>query len=176
MPGSVEVFGTGSREGYEWAVSERVMNDLFRVCPEVTIGKFAAVTAVDSAPMRLSEQQKDFGWTTEGGIAYSPRIADTDSVPQDYFSEFYVFSEPVNLGALVERNPFESGVHQNQIYAFVNYDFGLQDPDYKSVTELFWQLAWIKPESYVAENDYLTFVTRSRVAFVSVCDALRKLG
>jgi hypothetical protein len=60
----------------------------------------------------------------------------------------------------------------------VNYGFALHPPERsKSLATLFWeQLARIGPESYVADNDYLTFVSMNRSLFASVRDAVKALG
>jgi hypothetical protein len=42
---------------------------------------------------------------------------------------------------------------------------------------LFWQqMDWVRPESYVADSDYLNFVSMNKALFASVHDALKALG
>ena len=42
---------------------------------------------------------------------------------------------------------------------------------------LFWQqIARIRPESYVADNDYLTFVCGNKALFARVLDAVKTLS
>jgi hypothetical protein len=42
---------------------------------------------------------------------------------------------------------------------------------------MFWQqLVRIQPESYVADNDYLSFVTMNKALFARVHDAVKALG
>jgi len=99
-------------------------------------------------------------------------------VPQAYFSELYVFGAPTNLGVLADpnKNIFESEMKQGQVHAFVNFDFGFHDPGYADLSQMFWrQLGWMKAESYLAENDYLIFVTANPKVFAPVYDALRKV-
>ena len=99
-------------------------------------------------------------------------------VPQAYFSELYVFGTPTDLGVLADpqKNIFESEMKQGQVHAFVNFDFGFHDPEYADLARMFWQqLRWMKAESYLAENDYLIFVTANPELFARVYEALRQL-
>jgi hypothetical protein len=144
-------------------------------CPDVALGKYAAITSFDSGPLELTEGQRSSGWVSQSEIAYSSETQYVNVVPQAYFSELYVFGAPTNLGVLADRNRniFESGMQQGQVHAFVNFDFGFHDPKYADLARMFWQqLAWMKAESYLAENDYLIFVTASPKLFAPVYEAL----
>jgi hypothetical protein len=58
----------------------------------------------------------------------------------------------------------------------VNYGFALHPCERSGLATLFWeQLARICPESYVADNDYLTFVSMNESLFASVRDAVKIL-
>jgi hypothetical protein len=47
----------------------------------------------------------------------------------------------------------------------------------EGLIDLFWQqLARIGPESYVADNEYLTFVTMNKALFANVHDAVKAIG
>ena len=165
----------GSSDGYQWLVSTDRQLYVLGCCPDVVLGKYVAVTSFDSGPLRLTEGETSAGWVSRGGIAYSPIIQDFNKLPQAYFSEFYVFANPTDLGVLADplKNIFESERRQGQVHAFVNFDFGFHDPEYVDLAEMFWQqLGWMKAESYVAENDYLIFVTSNSKMFASVYDAL----
>ena len=167
---------TGSSGGYQWLVSTDRQFDVLEFCPDVVIGKYVAITSFDSGPLRLTEEQKSAGWASEGGIAYSPKIADVKAVPLRYFSELYVFSNPTNLGVLADprKNIFDSDIQQRQVHAFVNYDFGFHDAEYADISRMFWQqLGWMKAESYLAENDYVILVTANSELFASVYKAVR---
>jgi hypothetical protein len=60
---------------------------------------------------------------------------------------------------------------------FVNYCYSLHQPEMKDLATLFWQqMARIRPESYVADNDYLNFVSMNKTLFASVRDAVKALG
>lgn len=166
---------TGSTNGYQWLVSTNRSFDVLQCSPHIVLGKYIAITSFDSGPLSLSEQQKSSGWTSNGGIAYSPEIRDVNVVPLQYFSEFYVFSSPTNLGALADPNGniFESDAQQGLVHPFVNFDCGFHNPEYAGLARMFWQqLGWMKAESYLAENDYWIFVTANREVFAQVHDGL----
>ena len=60
---------------------------------------------------------------------------------------------------------------------FVNYGFALHPPQWAGLANLFWpQMERIRPESYVADNDYLTFVSANKTLFASVLDAVKALS
>ena len=62
------------------------------------------------------------------------------------------------------------------VSVFVNYGFALPPPERAKLATLFWpQIARISPESYVADNDYLTFVSGNKALFASVLDAVKTL-
>lgn len=168
---------TGTMNGYQWLVSTDEQLDVLECCPDVVLGKYVAITSFDSRPLRLTEEQRSAGWVSEGRVAYSPKIQQVNIVPQAYFSEFYVFGAPTDLGILADphKNIFESEVEQGHLHAFVNFDFGFHDPGYTSLADMFWQqLGWIKAESYLAENDYLILVTANPEVFAAVYKALRQ--
>ena len=73
-------------------------------------------------------------------------------------------------------NIFGPEMRQGQVHAFVNFDFGFHDPQYADLADMFWQqLGWMKAESYLAENDYLIFVTANPKVFAAVYEALRQV-
>jgi hypothetical protein len=53
----------------------------------------------------------------------------------------------------------------------------LHQPEMENVVSLFWQqMEWVRPESYVADNDYLNFVSMNKALFSSVHDAVKALS
>jgi hypothetical protein len=169
---------TGSTNGYQWLVSTDRQFDVLQCCPEIVLGKYVVITSFDSGPLELQEAERSAGWVSQGEIACSPLIQRVDTVPQAYFSELYVFGAPQNLGALADpkKNIFESEIKQGQVHPFVNFDFGFHDPEYAHLSQMFWQqLGWMKAESYLAENDYLIFVTASPKVFGRVYEALHQV-
>ncbi len=170
---------TGSTNGYQWLVSTDRQLDVLECCPEVVLGKYAAITSFDSGPLELTEAQRSAGWVSKEKIAYSPQIHDANMVPQTYFSELYVFDTPTNLGVLADpnKNIFDFEMQPGQVHAFVNFDFGFHDAEYSDLACMFWQqLGWMKAESYLAENDYVIFVTAYPDLFARVYEALRPVG
>ncbi len=60
---------------------------------------------------------------------------------------------------------------------FVNYGFALHPPERSGLSNLFWdQLVRIRPESYVGDDDYLSFVSMNKALFAGVHDAVKALG
>lgn len=178
MRDAYRLLQSGSTNSYQWLVSTDRQLDVLECCPDVALGKYLAITSFDSAPLRLTEGQRSAGWVSRGEIAYSPKIEQVNVVPQEYFSEFYVFGDPTNLGVLADpnKNIFESEMQQGQVHAFVNFDFGFHDPKCADLAHMFWQqLDWMKAESYLAENDYLIFVTSNTELFGRVYEALRQV-
>ena len=168
---------TGSVSGYQWLVSTDRQFDVLEHCADVVLGKYVAITSFDSGPLRLTEEQRSAGWVSHSDIAYSPPVQHVNMVPQAYFSEAYIFVAPTNLGVLADpnRNIFESEMQQGQVHTFVNFDFGFHEPECADLAHRFWQqLGWMKAESYLAENDYLVFVTANAKVFASVHEALRR--
>ena len=74
------------------------------------------------------------------------------------------------------ENIFEVPPEQGHISVFVNYCFALHRPEMKDLATLFWQqIARIRPESYVADNDYLNFLSMNKTLFAGVRDAVKAL-
>ena len=68
---------------------------------------------------------------------------------------------------------FDPPVKPGEVGVFVNYAFALHPPERAGLADLFWnQIDRIQPESYIADNDYLTFVTRDAGLFDVVVKAL----
>lgn len=134
----------GSRGLYEWLVTDQQF-DLLQICPEVVLGKYIAITSIDSGPL----------------------------VPK-----WYIFDNPSDLGTShLGENIFEVPPQQGHVNVFVNYCFALHRPEVKDLATLFWQqIARIRPESYIADNDYLNFVSMNKTLFASVRDAVKALG
>ena len=173
--GSLEPLATGSRGVYKWLVSEFELDDLLRLSPAVVLGGYLAITSIDSSPLSPTAEQKLAGWESRQGIAYSPLIQSVETLPRDGWDEWYVFKQPVDLGvSRLGTNIFDPLVSRAEVADFVNYGFALHSPERSSLADMFWnQFDWIQPESYIADNDFLTFVTRDERLFDAVCEALR---
>jgi len=187
---SEEVILTAARGEYSWLTSshDHYSGTLVKLCPEIFIGRYLAVTAIDSGTPWLTERQKAGGWTQRREIVYSPRLSsvgdvfyqrDGHDVPG--FDEWYFFQSPPDLGELQHGNPFEEATapRPGRAKAFVGMPSATvhdTDPQCEFIRQMFWdQIGWIKPESYVSDGPRcLTFVTKNRDLFGLVLDRLSK--
>lgn len=172
--GSPEPLATGSHGAYKWLSSRHGLEDLLQVCAIVVLGKYLAVTSIDSGYRVLSVEETSTGWENRRGIAYSPLIQSVETLPWAGWDEWYVFAQPVDMGvSRLGENIFDPALKPGEVGTFVNYGFALHLPERASLADLFWsQLEHIQPESYIADNDYLTFVTRDESLFADVAKAL----
>ena len=170
------VLKIGSQGVYEWLATDRAL-DLLVVCPDLVKGKYLAITSLDSGPLVPTEEEKEAGWEQRSNIAYSPKIQAVASVPRAEWDEWYIFDRPVDLGiSHLGENIFEAPQTKGHVSVFVNYGFALYPADRAGLVDLFWpQLERIQPESYVADNDYLTFVSANEELFASILRAVRQL-
>ncbi len=167
---------------YEWLVTNHTthtLDALLRLCPSLVLQKYIAVTSCDSGPLCLNDEQKAEGWERRKDIAYSPKVTSVDALPRDQFDEWYVFDTPHDLGQLVPsgRNIFETPLVKGQVQVFVNFlGFAFHCPELEALTTLFWeQFAWIHPETYIADGDYLTIVSKDKDVFALARQALINL-
>ncbi|HTR36038.1 MAG TPA: hypothetical protein VMH80_09065 [Bryobacteraceae bacterium] len=182
-----ESIKTGSHEPYLWLTSaEQYISTLVQLCPEVAIGRYLAVTSIDSGTPWLTDQQASAGWQRRSGLVYSPRLATTDELFYQRdgldcpgYDEWYLFDNGApDLGERITENPFEEAhaPRPGRLMVFVGYPaFVLHDPDEQTLANMFWrQLEWVRPESYVADGrDHLTFVSRNAALFDTVYERLK---
>ena len=128
--------------------------------------------------MYLLFKETAAGCQIRGRIAYSPKIQRAEDVPRAGWDEWYIFDKPTDLGAShLGENVFEVPQTQGHLNVFVNYCLALHRPEAKELAALFWQqIARIRPESYIADNDYLNFVSANKVLFATVHAAIKTLG
>jgi hypothetical protein len=167
---------TGSQGAYQWLVTDQEF-DFLKLCPEVIVGKYIAVTSIDSGEFVPNDSELKAGWQSRCGIAYSPRILNVEELPREGWDEWYIFTNPADLGTShLTENIFEVPHESGHVSDFVNYRFALHDTNRRVLVDLFWQqLAWIRPESYVADSDYLNFVTADKTLFTLVHDAVKSV-
>ena len=167
----------GSEGIYDWLVTDQQF-DLLEVCPEVVLGQYVAITSIDSGALRLSDEELRAGWEAREKIAYSPKIEQASGLPSAGWDEWYIFGRPTDLGiSHLAENIFEVPQQPGHISVFVNFRLALHLPEMKVLNDMFWQqIARVRPESYVADNDYLNFVTMNKTLFASVHDALKGVG
>jgi hypothetical protein len=167
----------GSQGHYEWLVTDQQF-DLLQLCPDVVFGKYIAITSIDSGQVVPTDEETAAGWETRGKVAYSPKVQNIKGVPREGWDEWYIFGNPTDLGTShLGENIFEVPHEQGHVSVFVNYCFALHQPEMKDLATLFWQqMARIRPESYVADNDYLNFVSMNKTLFARVRDDVKALG
>ena len=168
---------TGLQGLYEWLATDKNF-DLLKLCPNVALGKYVAITSIDSGEYVLNDDESATGWRSHQGIAYSPKIQRVEDIAREGWDEWYIFNNPTDLGSShLKDNIFEVPQEQGHLSVLVNYGFALHPPDRsKGLTDLFWQqLARVQPESYVADNDYLTFACVNKALFASVHEAIRRV-
>jgi len=167
----------GSQGLYEWLVTDQEF-DLLQLCPEVVLGKYIAITSIDSGPLVPTDKEKAAGWESRGEIAYSPKLESVESLPRAGWDEWYIFGSPTDLGTShLGENVFEVPQERGHVSVLVNYGFALHDPELKDLATLFWQqIEWIRPESYIADGDYLNLVSMNKTLFASVRNAVKALG
>lgn len=173
------MFSFGAHGLYEWLATDDQRLDLLEICPVVVLGKYIAVTSIDSGVFLPSDDEKAAGWESRGKIAYSPQVQSIDSLPRDGYDEWYVFASPSDLGnSHIEENIFELPQERRQVNVFVNYGgFALHRPEMKDLTSLFWQqLEWVQPESYIGDGNFLNFVSTNKAAFAAIREAIKSLG
>ena len=164
------------------------MGTLVEICPEVVLGRYLAVTSIDSGDAWLTDKQRLAGWQLRSGIAYSPLLTtrgdliyQTDGLDVPGYDEWYLFeTKGADLGEPIKENFFEpiNAPRPGHLLVFVNQLAFTIDPtpDVQFFAEMFWrQLEWIRPESYVSDGqDQLTFLTRNDTFFDTVYERLSK--
>lgn len=158
-------FYQGAKGNYHWLVSDCCLEDLLDVYPQIVVGKYVAVTALDSGPVRgLTQEEREAGWAIRDEIAYSPKITSVKELFfENSFDEWYISSVPLGLGKRVpdDLNIFSKPLEREQVVPFVNHYVALQDPPDALRADLFWtQMERINPDVYLADNQtHLTIVS-----------------
>jgi hypothetical protein len=177
------VIRQGRHNGYQWLTStEHYSGTLLRVCPEVFIDRYLAITCVDGGSRSIHDIDNVAGWEIRNGIGYSPKLDHVTDIPHQIdgpdgpgYDEFYIFESPRDLGERVQGNiflePFAPAPGRTAVFvswaAFVLY--GSND-----IVDLFWpQFERLHPESFIADGSAcLTFVTRNNLLFELVRERL----
>lgn len=176
---------TGTHGGYGWLEVDHDLGEFMSLCPDAIVGKYLAITAVDSGSFAPSERDLAVGWSANSGIAYSPRVESFATLPSDCscreccgYDEWYIFeSQPPSLGSVCHANVFTSEIGHGNVFQFINFiGFRFSDAQMKDIAGLFWrQMDWVRPESYVGEGaDCLLFATRNSQLYDAVRGALTK--
>src|SRR5580704_14451362 len=95
---------TGSRGAYLWLTTDdNDLPTLLQRCPQALLGKYIAVTSIDSGYLELNDEEKLAGWQSRKLIAYSPEIKSLEKLRCGFcagFDEWYVSESPFDLGQL----------------------------------------------------------------------------
>jgi hypothetical protein len=119
----------GSQGSYEWLVTDENF-DLLELCPEIVLGKYVAVTSIDSGQLIPTEKETTAGWQSRTKIAYSPKIENAQDLPHGGWDEWYIFNTPSDLGTShLAENIFEVPQEQGHLSVLVNYGFALHPPE-----------------------------------------------
>jgi hypothetical protein len=149
---------------------DRPLIRLTKHCPDVLLGKHVVVTSLDSGPLHLNDARQDAGWKRDGRFAISPRISNAADVPFCWFDEWYVFDDAVptlsDIEVFVNRGTFSLSEPNPTIDTmYIGSDASVRERLIAAVVpyrETFWaQLERFNPESYVANGNCFTFVTRN---------------
>ena len=162
----------GSQDAYEWLVTDDENVDLLEICPEIVLGKYVAITSIDSGKCVPTQTETASGWRSREGIAYSPKVQNPTELPREGWDEWYVFAEPHDLGkSHLKENIFEVPHEPGHLSVFVNYCFVPHQQESRILSTLFWeQMARIRLQS---DNDYLTFVSSDQTLFARVREAMK---
>jgi hypothetical protein len=127
----------GSQGVYEWLVTDERF-DLLQLCPEIVLGKYVAVTSIDSSQLMPADKGTAAGWHSHEKIAYSPKIQHAEELPREGWDEWYIFNDPTDLGTShLQENIFEVPRGRGHLSVFVNYCFALHQPEMESIASLF---------------------------------------
>ncbi len=149
---------------------DRPLIRLTKLCPDVLLKKFVVVTSLDSGPLHLNDNQLNVGWKRVGRLAISPRISNAGDVPFCGFDEWYVFDDAVpptlDIEVFVNKGTFSLGEPNPTIDTmYIGSDPSVRRRLVAAVVpyrETFWaQLERLNPESYLANGNCFTFVTRN---------------
>lgn len=91
----------GYEEIYQWLVTDNRQLDLLQVCPEIVLGKYVAITSIDSSALVPNDEEETAGWQSRGGIAYSPKVRMIDTLPREGWDEWYIFTNYTDLGPTI---------------------------------------------------------------------------
>jgi hypothetical protein len=181
---------TGSHGKYQWLTSnDDYMGTLVRLCPEVIVGKYLAVTSIDSGVPWITERQREAGWELRRGVAYSRPVQSIDELfyqrdglESPGYDEWYLFGHAATIdGEIVQGNPFVEpnipGPGRNLVFVgWLGLRIDTGEPAFQQFRNWFWaQLERLQPESYIADGqDCLTFVTQNYSLFDLVRQRLMK--
>jgi hypothetical protein len=95
----------GSQGLYEWLVTDQQF-DLLQLCPDVVLGKYIAITSIDSSQFVPTDEERATGWETRGKVGYSPKVQNIKGLPREGWDEWYIFDNPTDLAQGIFKRMF----------------------------------------------------------------------
>ena len=102
-----------------------------KLCPDTFVGRYLAVTSIDSGSPWLTDSQREAGWELRSGMAYSQRISSVNELFYQNdgndcpgYDEWYMFNKPpTDLSEVLSGNPFEEDnkPRPGRLLVFVNW-------------------------------------------------------
>ena len=165
---------TGSNGRYRWLADERNgIGRLIERCPEALLGRYLVVACFDSGPLRPNAQETAAGWSSDGQLAYSPRLESLSLLPHENFDEWYIFTSPtrlrscdvfINIGGFTLRNPEESLAALDPTWDRVGAKV-LAGEQIRELEKFWSQLELFGAESYIVDGDNFIFATTNAVLY-----------
>jgi len=175
---------TGKHADYYWL--EKIpsiggwllLEDLLEVCPEFVLGKYLVITAWDSGPLKLRDENFKKGWLAHDKLAINPCVQSVDDIPYMNYDEWYIFPATPLL------EPFK---------VFVNdWFFSLRQPEaavpeaieniasigekverMRELQELFWlQLELKRAETYISAGHRFILATQKQELYQRMVESL----
>lgn len=154
----------GQQGNYKWLeMAYPSVWDLLKVAPQIVTDKYVSITR-DANSVELSSEEIKQGWRNHGPmdeLVISPLIAAVNQLPHNPWEEWYVFAEPTEI------KDYEVFVSQNGFSLIADTSAWVIQ-----ALEKFWsQIERVGPESYLADTDYLIWVTTDFLLFEQVCQS-----
>ncbi|MES2934032.1 MAG: hypothetical protein V4805_11165 [Pseudomonadota bacterium] len=150
-----------SRSGYrivQWGYDfDPSLSALVTRFPELVIGHFVAIASCDSGPYSPTKLERQAGWKTDCGIAVSPLIDKSSTLPMPGFDEWYIYKEAHSI-------PFCN--------SFVN-QFGFSPIHSETkILDAFWSQVELCHPLHIlgAGTPNMFFITRDEALFKRVID------
>jgi hypothetical protein len=155
----------GERAGYRWLSRSSPIEGLPDLVRRHHPGRFLAIAAFDSGPIRPSPTEIEAGWTVQGSLMISPPLTESLEIPYDDWDEWYLVDRPhlaiaqpeffVNLSGFTLVDPAELVRRQDPTWDRKGHDWLIP------LQERFWeQLLAIGPISYIAMSEVELVVSR----------------
>ena len=125
------------------------------------------ITSFDSGAISPTEEEREKGWKSQGGVMVSPKLEQGTIVPYDNFDEWYFFEEAVVFPAehevFVNYGGFSLVPVEKQLKDFDPSWERVAMESLRSAQERFWaQVTRFDPATYVSMGDRNIVVSKNR--------------